>query len=150
MITVNRRRGNSCMGVVMGVLMILFGLGAGIFAAYDSYRSWGLVSNGDKVDAVVSDMKLGLSDDNSGRPAAPIFEYTVNGQTYQITSGTESYPPKYKIGDHETLLVDPQNPENARENNFIGLWLLPIILCPTAVTSILGVILVVVITRKRN
>ena len=149
MIRTRTGSGMGCINIVMGVLMILFGIGAGLTGAYFSYRSWQLTSNGIKVDAVVSDMKFGSSD-GGGRPAAPIFEYTVNGQVYHMTSGNESYPPLYKIGDHETLLVDPQNPGSASENNFIGLWLLPVIICPTSIVSIFAAILVMAASRLRR
>ena len=149
MVVTSGGRGSSCMSIAMGVLMILFGIGAGLFSAYAFYRSWQLISNGSKVDALVSDMEFGSSD-GGGRPAAPVFEYTINGQVYHMTSGNESYPPRYKIGDHETLLVDPQNPENARENNFLALWLLPMIMCPTSIVSIGAAILVMAVSRLKG
>ena len=149
MVVTSGGRGSSCMSIVMGVLMILFGIGAGLFSAYAFYRSWQLTSNGSKVEAVVSDMEFGSSD-GGGRPAAPVFEYTINGQVYHMTSGNESYPPRYKIGDHETILVDPQNPKNARENNFLALWLLPILMCPASIVSIGGAVLVMAVTRLKG
>lgn len=142
-----RGNANGCTVIFMGILMFLFGVGAGLYSLYSGYNSGNLVFNGSRVDAVVVDMKLGnTSDANVG--ASPIYEYTVDGKTYQYESENQSYPPKYKIGDHETLMYDPKNPENAKENNFLGLWLLPMILCPTSIVSIAGSIMVMVFSRR--
>ena len=127
--------------------MFLFGVGAGMYSLYSGYNSGNLVFNGKRVDAIVVDMKLGNTS-NANVAASPVYEYTVDGRSYRYESENQSYPPKYKIGDHETLIYDPNDPENAKEDNFWGLWLLPMILCPASIASIAGSIFLFVFSRQ--
>ena len=40
----------------------------------------------------------------------PKFEYTVDGKTYRKEGDAGSSPPKYKVGDTDTVHYDPGNP----------------------------------------
>lgn len=41
----------------------------------------------------------------------PVFSYHYDGQDYRVTSKEGSDPPKYNIGDHIELKIDPSNPQ---------------------------------------
>lgn len=142
-----KSKSNGCVSVIMGILMILFGIGAGLYSLYSGYNSANLFLNGSQVNAVVTDMVLGKSENNH-TPSSPVFEYIINGKTYKYESGYETYPPRYKIGDHATLIYDPQNPQKAKENIFLELWLLPMIMCPASIVSIFAAIMIMVLGRR--
>jgi hypothetical protein len=72
------------------------------------------------------------SSEEGGVTYSPVFAYMVDGQQYEYESVNSSNPPANKVGDIETLLVDPNNPGKARQNSFWELWLLPCILCPVS------------------
>ena len=117
--------------------VILFGIGA-----LYGFASWRFVSAGSEVPATVISLTENYSSD-SGTTYSPVFEYRVNGQTYTYESVNTSDPPSHQVGDHTTLLVDPKNPQSARENTFWELWLLPVIMCPV---SLLVAVIAIVLT----
>ena len=42
---------------------------------------------------------------------APVFEYTVDGRTYRKESDTGQQPPKYRVGETDTVHYDPNDPD---------------------------------------
>ena len=140
------KKQSGCSNIAMGIFMILGGIIMGIAGLYFAFQSWQLVSNGSKVDAVVVDLEYSPKPSSGGRPAAPIYEYTVDGQTYTFRSKTKSNPHPL-IGDHQTLLYDPKNPANASEDTFMDLWLLPAIACPASVLLIFAAVIVMAFGR---
>lgn len=50
--------------------------------------------------------------DNEGSGAySPVFEYTVDGRTYRKESDTGQQPPRYRVGETDTVHYDPNDPE---------------------------------------
>ena len=137
-----QKKASGGLSVVMGIFMILFGICLGAAGSYYAFQSWQLTSNGLEVDAVVVDLDQSPSD----RTAAPIYEYTVDGETYRFRSKTKSYPHPL-MGDHQTLLYDPNNPKHASENTFSELWFLPMIICPSSALLIIAAVVVMVVGR---
>jgi hypothetical protein len=118
----------------LGCAFLLLPLGGIILAlvsAWYLYTSWNFFSKGVEVQATVVRLESHSSSD-SGTTYAPIFSYSVDGQTYEVKSGTSSNPPLHERGDVVTLLYDPAHPQKARENSFWEMWGLPLILCPSA------------------
>jgi hypothetical protein len=130
---------------VMGIFMLLIGICIGLAGAYYAFQSWQLVAHGGQVDAVVVDLVYSPKP-GSGRTAAPIYEYTVEGRIYRSRSTTKSYP-HLLIGDRQTLLYDPKDPAQARENNFTSLWLLPSIIGAGSVLLILAAVVVIAVGK---
>mmetsp|Transcript_7278 Transcript_7278/g.9253 ORF Transcript_7278/g.9253 Transcript_7278/m.9253 type:complete len:291 (+) Transcript_7278:314-1186(+) len=56
-----------------------------------------------------------------------VIEYTVKNETYVIYPSSCSQPGP-KVGNGIKVLYDPENPGEAVDGSFIGLWLLPILL----------------------
>jgi uncharacterized protein DUF3592 len=107
----------------------LLPLGAIILAVvgiWYALASWGFYSKGVKVQGTV--VRLAESSDSDGVAYSPVYSYTVDGQQYEYESVNSSNPPSYSVGDIVTLLYD-----QACQNSFWELWLLPVILCPVAV-----------------
>lgn len=122
----------SSSGVSGWVLLMLHSmwiilLGVGIWYGY---TSWQFANAGDEVPATVIALTESYSDGST--TYSPIFEYEVDGKTYTYESVNSSSPPTHRVGEQTTLLVDPEDPERARENSFWELWLLPVIMCPVS------------------
>ena len=66
------------------------------------------------------------SSDDDGDSYAPVVEYTVRGVDYRLT-GTYTNPPAYDVGDRVTVRYERANPENARLDSFVELWLFPVV-----------------------
>jgi len=119
----------------LGCVFALLPIAGVILAAVGGwylFTSWTFYSKGVKVESTVVRLESSQSSD-SGVTYAPVFSYTVDGQSYEVKSGTTSYPPLYEKGDVVTLLYNPDNPKSARENSFWELWGLPLILCPSSI-----------------
>ncbi len=133
------KRENGFFNIGAAILMILAGIFMGLVGGYFLFQSYQLSTRGLQVNAVVVDLVQSPSD----RTAAPIYEYTVDGESYRFRSKTKSYP-HLLIGDHQTLIYDPKNPARATENTFSDLWLLPSITCIASPLLLLGAVIVVV------
>ena len=125
------------------IWIILFGVGL-----YYSINSFRLVTSGTEVDAIIVDMDADNSDGTT--TYSPIYEYIYAGETYRYNSVNSSNIVTYDIGDHTTLLVDPSNPQNARQKSFWELWLMPAIMLPAAVGMGFIMILVNVLAARRG
>jgi hypothetical protein len=44
---------------------------------------------------------------------APVYQYTINGKQYSATSKIASAPPRYKVGDRITIVVNPTRPNDS-------------------------------------
>jgi hypothetical protein len=88
----------------------------------------------------------------------PIIRFAdTAGQEHTLYFNSGSYPPKYAVGDHVSVLYDPANPNEAKVNSFGHLWLFPIILgiiggldLLTGLFLFFGVPLVVAWAEKRS
>lgn len=73
----------------------------------------------------------GTSHKNRGNdePAAyPVVEFTsADGTPRKFQSSTGSNPPSYDRGEQVEVLYRADDPEDARINGFVSLWLLPLI-----------------------
>ena len=125
------------------IWIILFGVGL-----YYSFNSFRLVTTGAEVDAIIVDMDADNSDGTT--TYSPIYEYTYAGETYRYNSVNSSNIVTYDIGDHTTLLVDPTNPQNARQKSFWELWLMPAIMLPVSLGMGFIMILVQVLAARQG
>jgi hypothetical protein len=110
------------------------------------YSSWNFYSNGVEVQGTVVRLESHSSDGVS--TYSPVFSYTIDGQQYEYESVNSSSPPTHEVGDVETLLYLPNNPEKARQNSFWELWLLPIILCPVSFMMLILSVAIPFIVRR--
>jgi hypothetical protein len=141
--TKKKTRKLGCAFVLLPISAIIL-LGISIWYAYSSYVFY---SMGVEVQGTV--VRLASSSSSEGGTTySPVFSYTVDGQQYEYESVNSSNPPSNKVGDVETLLVDPSNPNKARQNSFWELWLLPCILCPVSFFMIILSIGIPLIVRR--
>jgi len=58
---------------------------------------------------------------------APVFAFTANnGRAYTITSNSGSNPPEFALGDQVAVLYEARDPNGAKIDSFLQLWLFPI------------------------
>lgn len=65
---------------------------------------------------------IGLDESNgeNGITYSPIFEFTVDGQRYEVNSGISSDPPQYNIGDELPVRYNPANPQHAEVDSILN------------------------------
>ena len=136
------RRKLGCAFVLLPISAIIL-LGVSIWYAYTSYMFY---SNGIEVQGTVVRLESSRSDGST--TYSPVFSYTINGQEYEYESVNSSNPPANQVGDVETLLVDPNKPNKARQNSVWELWLLPCILCPISGVMIILSIGIPLLVRR--
>ncbi|MDJ0498956.1 MAG: DUF3592 domain-containing protein [Acidimicrobiia bacterium] len=117
--------------------------------------SWWLLSNisrvltHESVEAVVVDL-IPSVDSDGDTLYRPVYEYQVDGATYRYESraslGGMVVP---NIGDRKTLLYDPDQPGDARVQNYLLLLILPLILLAVPVL-ILAAMLWTTLQRSRR
>ncbi|CAG1000704.1 hypothetical protein ANAEL_02937 [Anaerolineales bacterium] len=132
-----------CAFVLLPISAIIL-LGVSVWYTYSSYMFY---SRGVEVQGTVVRLESSSSSEG-GTTYSPVFSYTVDGRQYEYESVNSSNPPSNKVGDVETLLVDPNDPGKARQNSFWELWLLPCILCPVSFFMIILSIGIPLIVRR--
>lgn len=118
-------------GIQTGCLVIFLNLvflsllGGGGYIAYNNYQ---LRTNGATTTGTVIRLEESTSDGST--TYSPVFQYVVNGQTYEFESQNSSSPPTHRVGDEDTIFYDPTNPEKAQIDSFFDMWLAPgLLLC---------------------
>ncbi len=117
----------------LGCAFVLLPISAVILAALSiwyTYTSYMFSTTGIEVQGTVVRLESSTSDGST--TYSPVYSYIFEGQQYEYESVNSSNPPANEVGDVETLLVDPNKPNKARQNSFWELWLLPAILCPVS------------------
>ena len=138
------RRKLGCAFALLPISAIIM-LGVSVWYGYTSYMFY---SNGIEVEGIVVRLESSSSSEG-GTTYSPVFSYTVDGQQYEYESVNSSNPPSNEVGDVETLLVDPNKPNKARQNSFWELWFLPCIMCPVSFIMIILSIGIPLLVRRR-
>ncbi len=113
-----------CWLIFMNVLFL--GLLAG--GGYISYTNYQLRTQGASTIGTVVRLEESTSDGSTSY--SPVFQYEVNGQTYEFESQNSSSPPTHRVGDQDTIFYDPTNPQKAQIDSFMDMWLAPgLLLC---------------------
>jgi hypothetical protein len=115
-------------------------------AIWYGYSSYMFSTNGVEVQGTV--VRLESSSDSDGTSYSPVFSYAVDGQQFEYESVNSSNPPTHDVGDVQTLLVDPDDPGRARQDNFWELWLLPCILGPVALVMLFLSLVIPLVVRR--
>ena len=113
-----------CFLIFMNLLFIGL-LGGGGYIAYNNYQ---LRTNGASTTGTVIRLEESTSDGSTSY--SPVFQYEVNGQTYEFESQNSSSPPTHRVGEQDTIFYDPENPQKAQIDSFMDMWLAPgLLLC---------------------
>lgn len=102
--------------IIIGGMFTLIGGGFGV-------ENWLYVNNAQSTVGTV----VGL-DYSGGRSARIVVQYQpTSGQTIEASPGLRSNPPMAQVGETVKLYYQANNPTDIRLNNFVNLWLLPVI-----------------------
>jgi len=103
-----------------------------------SMGTWGYVTyrfintahstQGTVVNLIQSRSSSSSSTTNSYVYRPEVIFQTLTGEEITFQSSTGANPPAYRKGESVSILYEPQNPQNARINDILSLWLGPIIL----------------------
>lgn len=102
---------------------ILAGIGIVLFIAGGvwGYSNYSFISGAGITEARVKSIIKGH------RRITPVFEYSVNGKTYEFEDAATN-PEAYEIGDKETIYYDPVLPGEHKKDTFMSLWFVPVFL----------------------
>lgn len=65
---------------------------------------------------------------SSGSTAPEVRFIARDGRSYTVRGTVYSNPPAHKVGDRVDVQYDPANPADARINDFLNTWFLPLLL----------------------
>ena len=58
---------------------------------------------------------------------APVVEFHIGDERHEFQSWLSTSPPQFDVGEKVVVLYDAQNPERARIESFVTLWLFPVV-----------------------
>lgn len=111
-----------CLVIFINLVFIALLAGGG----YLTYYNYQLRTGGAQTIGTV--IRLDESSSDGSTTYSPVFQYQVNGQTYEFESQNSSSPPTHRVGDQDTIYYDPTNPEKAQIDSFMDMWLAPSLL----------------------
>ncbi len=124
-----------------------FGLLAGGAIAYQDTRS--LLDVAVEVPGRIVDITTSTSDGDT--TYSPVYEYEVDGQSYRHESSVSSSS-RPTIGETETMLIDPSDPDEAKADTFMDKWFLATLLggLGAVFAGISTIILIVAVAGRRS
>lgn len=139
---------------VLGGVVCLYLLGMAVLFGFLSTQSFRFVDNATETQGTVVSLEVkrtaGSQRDPSLRshkvPMAPKVKYLVAGRTYFYVAAHGRYRQPLVVGDHVTVLYDPDNPDRARLRGE-GRILVPLITSGFA-TAAVGVGVLLFLTRN--
>jgi uncharacterized protein len=112
---------------IIGVVIVCFS-SVPLALGWWGYRSTAsFIKKADHIQAEVSSVEE--RPDNEGKKYCyPEFSYTDRkGDSHKIRSSTGYGGAAFVVGEKVWYFVDPENPDKARRDSFVALWLLPLI-----------------------
>ncbi len=102
------------------LLVNLFVLGFLCWSLYEGFVGFRVESSGETTEGYVSDLQL-----RDGGTYRAEITFEANGQTYSFNDTTSSNPPRFDLGETVTVLYDRSNPNIARIDSQLPVWLFP-------------------------
>lgn len=112
-------------GVIFGLIGIAM-LAGGAYARYTTAQEIRTFLPADGV--VVGNISSRSGRNNSLSYAAQVRFTAQDGSTVTFKEGFSANPPAHQVGDKVKVLYDPSNYQNARVDDFMNGWFLPLLL----------------------
>lgn len=125
-----RRQGGSTRlpGIIGGPIAAVIGLGIAYFGWTMRLDTLEFVDSAEIASGSVVEVES-RRDSDGDTLFYPVFEFTTaEGEDIQFRSNSGSNPPSHDQGEEVEIYYDPDQPYDARENSFSGLWMLSTIL----------------------
>ncbi|TXT37503.1 MAG: hypothetical protein FD138_645 [Planctomycetota bacterium] len=132
----NVRRSSAGGPKVVAVVFSLIGSVFLMIGAGFGWSSYSLLAVAQRADGTVIRLVHQGGGKRSG--SAPVVEFHLDGNRHEFRSWLSTSPPQFDVGDKVTVLYDPTDPQRARIESFVTLWLFPTIF------SGIGVVMLVV------
>lgn len=110
----------------MGFIFLAAGVGMGVICLVTLARTRRFLAQAHETPAQV----VGNHSRHHNRKHTyyPVLRYqTQEGTSHEVVSPVGSNPPRYREGEQVTILYNPANPQQVRINNFLNLWLMPLL-----------------------
>ena len=134
----------------LSALILVIGIPFAVVSVFELKNTLNLLSNSHKTLGKI----VGIEEErqrNRGSMYSPVIKYkSVAGDEYVYSSTTKTGYTSYKIGQEIELIYDKNNPQNARANSFLDIWLLTIILGVGGWVSTIGGIILLLVTLKKK
>jgi hypothetical protein len=110
--------------LVFGLVGLIFG-GIGAYVTVNTLREQArdARTTGTIVDMVQS------RDSDGDRMYRAVFQFTVDGKTYEIRSSKASNPPQYELEQRVPVRYNPADPSQASLDTVFENWFLPGLFC---------------------
>ena len=121
------RTSNRASAKVVAVTFLLIGsvfmsIGAGF-----GWFSWSLLAVAQRAEGTVVRLVSNQAGENNRGSVAPVVEFHIEGERHEFQSWLSTSPPQFDVGEKVVVLYDAQNPERARIESFVTLWLFPVV-----------------------
>lgn len=103
------------------------------WAVYASFVGFRVETNGATTEGSV------VGQDHDQGTYSAIVEFEVDGKTYRFEDDSASNPPKYEIGEEVMVRYDVSNPNIARIDSPVPLWLFPACALIFMIVALIGV-----------
>lgn len=107
--------------LIAGPCLLAVGLG------FTAYTTWFLHHSATIKGTIVSLREVHDAQDDS-ITYAPVFTFTASdGRSYAVSSNTGNNPPAFTTGQPIDIRYNPTNPNGAKIDTFLQLWLFPLV-----------------------
>ena len=133
---------------LLGALGFLIGAALRVWAGSMIQDSRTFLATASTASGVVTDLRLS----NSSRSTSyyPVVRYTAGGAAHTIIGRGGRPQPAYSIGEKDQVLYPPGEPQAGRLNNFMDLWMLPLIPGGLGLVLVLVTLGGLIIRRRRR
>jgi hypothetical protein len=115
--------------VIVAVIFGVIGLAMLAGGAYARYTTAAEIRTFLPADGVVVGNIASRSGRNNSTTYAAQVRFTAqDGSTVTFKEGFSANPPAHQVGDKVKVLYEPGNPQNARVDDFMNGWFLPLLL----------------------
>ena len=123
----SRTRTSSAAAKVVAVTFLLIGAVFLAIGAGFGWFSWSLLAVAQRAEGTVIRLSPNQAQANNRGKVAPVVEFHIEGERHEFQSWLSTSPPQFDVGEKVTVLYDPRDPQHARIESFVTLWLFPTI-----------------------
>jgi hypothetical protein len=110
------------------VFFTLISLVLFFFAFKNGYENVSIVVSGRSTVGTVTEVReraRAKASRRANKTYQPVVAYVVDGHDYSVAAYVSRSSTSYRVGDRVKVFYDPKNPNRARMNDFIELFIVP-------------------------
>lgn len=109
--------------IILTVGLALVCIASGLAISTRSFLKQSVATQG-----TVTELAERVDREDNSVSYAPVFTFdAADGHRYRVVSHVSSNPPGFHVGEAVRVLYEPGNPQGARIDTFVQLWLTPLI-----------------------